>query len=246
MSSSHSRRRFQKVLVLDLDETLVHTCVTTAGILLPPTFSEAIPTLGGAELYHVWERPFLHTFLRAMSRLYNLVVFTASAPAYADPILDRIDTNGYIKRRYYRADCVAKRFRVPAAQPPKQALSEPNPEREEVHLVKDLTILDVPLSNVVLLDNSSFCISQQRHNSILVPAYYPPCTAVHSQQHAHVSSFGAPEPVEGSFARPRSRRRSSGVIHDCDDTLQALMPLLEALWYAPDVRCVLEATTRTS
>jgi hypothetical protein len=231
--------------VLDLDETLVHASVTTAGFLLPPTFSEAIPTLGGAELYHVWERPFVHAFLRSMSRLYNIVVFTAAAPAYADPILDRIDHYRVIKRRYYRADCVAKRFRVPAHTHTRDtspttaaaaAAREGHEREEEVHLVKDLTILDVPLSNVLLLDNSRYCISQQRYNSILVPAYYPPCTA--GCRHSHQE--GACEPGKPK----RSLRGHSGSVQDCDDVLEALVPLLEALWFVPDIRCVLEATTR--
>lgn len=37
-----------------------------------------------------------------MSQIFNLVVFTASQPEYADAVLDSIDKQRLIMRRYYR------------------------------------------------------------------------------------------------------------------------------------------------
>ncbi|KAG5487761.1 hypothetical protein LSCM1_08127 [Leishmania martiniquensis] len=95
----------QKVLVMDLDETLCHVSTTTANMAGPPTFSEVIPTASGAELFHVWERPYARLFLSTAAKLFNLVLFTSASKPYADTILQRIDPDHLLKYRYYRQDC---------------------------------------------------------------------------------------------------------------------------------------------
>ena len=62
-------------LVLDLDETLIsfHRDENGIGIIKP--------------------RPYLFQFLKEMSKIYELIIFTAATKEYADPILDLIDKN---------------------------------------------------------------------------------------------------------------------------------------------------------
>ncbi|QRW04903.1 NLI interacting factor-like phosphatase [Ceratobasidium sp. AG-Ba] len=94
-----------KTLVLDLDETLIHSTSRAmhshgsmggGGLLgLSGLFGggrrqgaghmvEVV--LGGrSTLYHVYKRPFVDFFLRKVSSWYTLVIFTASMPEYADP-----------------------------------------------------------------------------------------------------------------------------------------------------------------
>ena len=95
----------QKVLVMDLDETLCYVSTTTANMAGPPTFSEVIPTASGAELFHVWERPYARLFLSTVAKLFNVVLFTSASKPYADTILQRIDPDHLLKYRYYRQDC---------------------------------------------------------------------------------------------------------------------------------------------
>ena len=75
-------------LVLDLDETLVHCTVEpidNADIIFPVNF-------GGTEYQvHVRYRPYLQEFLEAVSKTFEVVIFTASQQVYADQLLDRID-----------------------------------------------------------------------------------------------------------------------------------------------------------
>ena len=66
----------KKVLLLDLDETLVHS-----------QFDQVKKQL------HVKVRPFAREFLEHCSKLWNLVAFTASNRTYAESILDRLDPN---------------------------------------------------------------------------------------------------------------------------------------------------------
>lgn len=245
-------KRRHKILVLDLDETLVYTSVTTAGMTSPPTFSEAIPTLRGAELFHVWERPWLQLFLRSMSRVYNIAVFTAAAPAYADPIIDRIDPSRCIKRRLYRGDCtpmtfqsckrichmstsacddpqpeprmcgVAPRTTVPTDERSRDGVEGFTSSGLEIRLVKDLSVLGAPLSCVIMLDNSPSCFALHKSNGIVVPSYTP---------------------VRGPVHRASTDRKSRTLVDKNDEILLGLIPFLEALSYVPDVRCVLQSAT---
>lgn len=73
--------------MLDLDETLVHNDLET----------NTMNT-----------RPFLRNFLRNVSKTWELVVFTAGIRDYADTIINQIDPNNYITRRFYREHCVLK------------------------------------------------------------------------------------------------------------------------------------------
>ncbi len=70
-------------LVLDLDETLVHYYETA-----------------GEGKFRI--RPGCDKFLREMSQLYEVVIFTAAMQDYADWVLDSIDKNKYITHRMYR------------------------------------------------------------------------------------------------------------------------------------------------
>ncbi|ORZ36625.1 HAD-like domain-containing protein [Catenaria anguillulae PL171] len=80
----------KKCLVLDLDETLVHS-----SFKLVPQADYVIPV----EIDHQWhnvyvmKRPGLETFMRAIADKFEVVVFTASLAKYADPVLDMLDKN---------------------------------------------------------------------------------------------------------------------------------------------------------
>ena len=74
------------VLVLDLDETLVH-------------FDDE----GGEN--KVYFRPYVEKFLKKMHEYYEIIIFTAALKEYADPIIDYLDPeNKMITKRFYRRD----------------------------------------------------------------------------------------------------------------------------------------------
>ena len=70
-------------LVLDLDETLIHYVDN------------------GPDSYFL-VRPYCKEFLNELSKLYEIVIFTAGVLEYADWVLDQIDPESKIKHRLYR------------------------------------------------------------------------------------------------------------------------------------------------
>ena len=120
-------------LVLDLDETLIsfHRDEYGIGIIKP--------------------RPYLFKFLKEMSKIYELIIFTAASKEYADPILDLIDKNKiYFDKRLYRQHTIIKDNLV----------------------IKDLSKLGRDLSKVIILDNIPQNYDLQKENGIFIRNFY--------------------------------------------------------------------------
>ena len=94
----------QKVLVFDMDETLISARFKNR---VPENFKNTFDyNFQGANLF-VSVRPFVDECLKRLAELYEIVVFTAGIKDYADPILDYIDPKKeYFKKRLYRTDCI--------------------------------------------------------------------------------------------------------------------------------------------
>jgi carboxy-terminal domain RNA polymerase II polypeptide A small phosphatase len=83
----------KKTLVLDLDETLVHSSfkphdLKEADILLPVELD------GNVCLVYVLLRPGALEFCQRLSHHYEVVIFTASLSKYADPLVKILDPEG--------------------------------------------------------------------------------------------------------------------------------------------------------
>lgn len=87
---------------MDLDETLVHSGFkpfNPSDIILKIEFEGVIHEI------HVLVRPGVEEFLERMSKIYEIVIFTASLSKYANPLLDILDQNGYCSHRLFREHC---------------------------------------------------------------------------------------------------------------------------------------------
>ncbi|KAL3756960.1 hypothetical protein ACHAWU_007339 [Discostella pseudostelligera] len=119
----------KKCLVLDLDETLVHSsfrAVAGADFVIPVQIEDVI------HYVYVAKRPGVENFLLEMSKHYEIVVYTASLNKYADVLLDLLDPHRVIRTRLFRESCVFY----------------------EGNYVKDLCLLNRDLSQVIIIDNS--------------------------------------------------------------------------------------------
>ncbi|CAL1701065.1 unnamed protein product [Somion occarium] len=156
----------QKTLVLDLDETLIHSTSRPmdshhgGGLLNTFGFGRRNKgaghtvevVLGGrSTIYHVYKRPFVDYFLRKVSAWYTLVIFTASMQEYAEPVIDWLDAGrGILTRRFFRESCT---------QLPNGSYT------------KDLTVVEQDLSLVCLVDNSPVCYVANEANGIPIEGW---------------------------------------------------------------------------
>ena len=84
--------RGRKTLVLDLDETLVHSSFKPPTGLEPPAdIVLPVDIEGRVCNVYVLARPGCVKFLNEMNKYYEVVIFTASLSKYADPLMDIID-----------------------------------------------------------------------------------------------------------------------------------------------------------
>lgn len=98
----------KKILVLDLDETLIHShhdglVRPTVKPGTPPDFILRVEIERHPVRFYVYKRPHVDYFLNIVSQWYDLVVFTASMEIYGAAVADKLDNNrGILRRRYYR------------------------------------------------------------------------------------------------------------------------------------------------
>ncbi|KAG8528035.1 uncharacterized protein KY384_006951 [Bacidia gigantensis] len=158
---SRSSRLAQKTLVIDLDETLIHSLAKggrmSSGHMVEVKLNTTVgygagTTLGPQHpiLYYVHKRPHCDDFLRKVCKWYNLVVFTASVQEYADPVIDWLEQErNYFSGRYYRQHCT---FRNGA-------------------YIKDLSSIEPDLSRVMILDNSPLSYIFHEDNAIPIEGW---------------------------------------------------------------------------
>lgn len=144
-----TKNPIKKTLVLDLDETLIHSLSRgsrfSAGQMVEVKLESQFATL-----YFVNKRPFCDEFLRSVSQWYKLVVFTASVQAYADPMIDWLEQERkYFSQRLYRQHCTAT----------------PN------GYIKDLSKIRGDLSKVIIVDNSPISYAMHEENAISVEGW---------------------------------------------------------------------------
>ena len=92
----------KKTLILDLDETLVHSSFTPFeknDIILNVDFEGVMYNI------YVLVRPDAELFLKKVGKIFEVVIFTASISKYASPLLDILDKEKNIKHRLYRDHC---------------------------------------------------------------------------------------------------------------------------------------------
>lgn len=146
----------RKILVLDLDETLIHS--HHDGVLrqtvkpgTPSDFTIRVVIDRHPVKFSVHERPHVDFFLSVVSQWYELVVFTASMEVYGTSVADKLDRGrGILKRRYFRQHCTM----------------------EVGGYTKDLSAIHPDLSSICILDNSPGAYRKFPQNAIPIPSWF--------------------------------------------------------------------------
>jgi len=136
----------RKTLVLDLDETLVHSSfrvVHSADIVI------TVELEGEHHRVFVRKRPGVDEFLARVAQLYEVVIYTASMAKYANPLLDELDPQRVCAWRLFREACT----------------------RRPQGYVKDLSKIGRPLKDVIIIDNSPICYALQPDNAIPIKTW---------------------------------------------------------------------------
>jgi RNA polymerase II subunit A small phosphatase-like protein len=137
----------KKTLILDLDETLVHSSFTPFeknDIILEVDFEGIMYNI------YVLVRPFAKEFIINVSKYFEVVIFTASIPKYASPLLDILDKQKNIKHRLYREQCTFINGLY----------------------IKDLKRLNRPLKDVIIVDNSPLAYAFNEENGLPIKTWY--------------------------------------------------------------------------
>ncbi|KAH8700565.1 HAD-like domain-containing protein [Talaromyces proteolyticus] len=119
----------RKCLILDLDETLVHSSFK---VLERADFTIPVEIEGQWHNIYVIKRPGVDQFMKRVGELYEVVVFTASVSKYGDPLLDQLDIHNVVHHRLFRDSCY----------------------NHQGNYVKDLSQVGRDLRETIIIDNS--------------------------------------------------------------------------------------------
>lgn len=146
---AHPLQHSRPLLVLDLDETLVHASVETSDGRHDAAF---VVEMGGQKInVYIKVRPWAEEFLRHVSTLFEVCVFTASLAPYADKVVDYLDPTGQrVHHRLYREHCT----------------------NVDGTYVKDLNLMGRRIERVAIVDNSPVAYSFHPENAIPITSWF--------------------------------------------------------------------------
>lgn len=154
--SSEIERSFlseKKILLLDLDETLIHADFDEE---FPSASYDTVINFKGDDediSVGIFIRNGLHQFLEEVSKHFEIGIFTASRKEYADAVINYIDpSKNFIKFRLYRNNCI----NVNGAS------------IKDMRIFKDI----VKMEKIVIVDNSIYSFANQLSNGILINSFY--------------------------------------------------------------------------
>ncbi|XP_019860802.1 PREDICTED: carboxy-terminal domain RNA polymerase II polypeptide A small phosphatase 1-like [Amphimedon queenslandica] len=137
----------RKCIVIDLDETLVHSSFRPVP---SPDFVVTVEIDNIQHQVYVQKRPHVDEFLKRMGEMFECVLFTASLSKYADPVADLLDKWNTFDARLFRESCVFHKG----------------------NYVKDLSKLGRDLTQCVIIDNSPQSYIFHPDNAVPVTSWF--------------------------------------------------------------------------
>ncbi|GMT13289.1 hypothetical protein PFISCL1PPCAC_4586 [Pristionchus fissidentatus] len=137
----------RKCLIIDLDETLVHSSFKP---VKNPDFVIPVEIDGVVHQVYVLKRPYVDEFLARVGEKFECVLFTASLAKYADPVADLLDKRGVFRSRLFREACVFHKG----------------------NYIKDLARLGRDLNRTLIVDNSPTSYLFHPENAIPVQTWF--------------------------------------------------------------------------
>lgn len=137
----------KKCLILDLDETLVHSSFKYLRVA-----DFVIPVQIDNQVHHVYviKRPGVDEFLKKVGQWFEVVVFTALVLKYGDPLLDKLDIHAAVHHRLFRDLCY----------------------NYQGNFIKNLSQIGRPLADTIIIDNSPASYIFHPQHSIPISSWF--------------------------------------------------------------------------
>ena len=146
--SNYNPKKSKKTLILDLDETLVHSGFHPFN--RKSDFTLNIKVDGKNHTIYVLKRPYVEEFLSEIAPYYEIIIFTASISEYASPLLDMLDKNKLTSGRLFRQHCLFNHGLY----------------------LKDIKIIQKDLKDVIIIDNNPVSYVMNQHNGLPILTWY--------------------------------------------------------------------------
>lgn len=144
-------------LVVDLDETLVHSSTQPNGnydlrltLHNPCVDPKRKDNSGSLVTVYVNFRPGAEEFIANLAPLYEMVFFTTSGKEYADLVIDKLDPCHMVKHRLFRENCTELGG----------------------NFVKDLSRMNRDLDRIIIIDNNPISYMLQPGNAIAISSWF--------------------------------------------------------------------------
>jgi len=143
--SDKPTKRFDKLLVLDLDETIIYG--TEEPLNRPADFQ--------TDRFHVYRRPGLDEFLTKCVEWFNVGVWTSSSSGYAEAVIPQLFPRPDVLEFVWTRERCVRRF---------------NPELHNYFWIKDLKKLKkrCPLEKILMVDDTPEKLLRNYGNHVLV------------------------------------------------------------------------------
>jgi len=148
LSVPPDKSKKKKTLILDIDETLVHSSFIP--FIRAPDISLNLNINGINKYIYVLKRPHVDEFLKELSNIFEIITFTASISQYASPLLDQLDKYKIVSYRLFRQHC----------------------KFEKGIYIKEISKIGRPLEDVIIIDNNPMSYIINIDNGIPILTWY--------------------------------------------------------------------------
>jgi len=131
----------RKTLILDLDETLVHSTIKPVS---NHDMTVDVMIDGVNCTFYVIKRPHVDHFLKKVAEWFDVIIFTASMQQYADPLINQLDIKRVVKARLFRESCLVR----------------------DGNFIKDLSMIGQDLTSTIIIDNSPVAYSNNKESAL--------------------------------------------------------------------------------
>lgn len=137
-------------LVIDLDNTLIFS-----DVLEMQQYDLKFENL------FIKKREFASEFLKETSQYFNLIIWSAGEDDYVKYITNNLFSNISFEQILTRKDCKIKKIAA--------SIYDTFPD---TYYIKDLKLLNIPLENILAVDDRKISFDLQQDNLILVKGFY--------------------------------------------------------------------------